>query len=153
MDAKRIISGGKYHPAQHPGRPVQWHSRPGGVNAGRLQRLHVCLWPDRFRKDLFDARLTVRSSEKATFLGHLGASWGYWLRDNPGVYTRTFSELFKVQIVDVCCHDTSNLAQVVKERSAWKIELKGVQHSVERCLRKGLLVAMVFLLGMRGDLQ
>lgn len=55
------------------------------------------------------------ASERVKDIQHVGSPWSHGQfnmvpRDNPGVYTRTFNELFKV----------------AKERSAWKIELKGV---------------------------
>ena len=91
----------------------------------RLQRMHVCLWPDWFWEDFLHARLSDRISELASSgcCGQLVGSKPWSVhhgeddlpRDNPGVYTRTFNELFKV----------------AKERSAWKIELKGVLASAE----------------------
>ena len=57
---------------------------------------------------------THTASERVKDIQHVSDHHGPMVssvpRDNPGVYTRTFNELFKV----------------AKERSAWKIELKGV---------------------------
>ena len=65
-------------------------------------------------------------------------------RDNPGVYTRTFNELFKALVVPrsafaflpwLFLHAlfANDLRQVAKERTGWKIELKGVRCPGQLC--------------------